>query len=68
MTPDELDESPADMSPETMARHEAEFRKRHANSKPMVPEIFSRSAVEGGIRGDIGLGFDDEPDDDAPPR
>lgn len=64
MTPDELDESPADMSPETMAKHEAEFRKRHASSTPCVPEIFSRPAVEGGIRGDIGIGCDDDDDDD----
>lgn len=52
-----------DLSPEAMVRAEAEFQKRHANSKPMVPEIFSRSAVEGGLRGDIAIGCEDEDDD-----
>ena len=63
MTPESDDETPLDMSPEAMARHEAEFQKRHANSVPDVPEIFCRSAVEGGLRGDIGIGCeDDEPE------
>ncbi len=46
------------------ARLEAEFQKRHANSTPDVPEIFSRPAVEGGLHGDIAIGFEDDDDDD----